>query len=405
MEDVISREQSLTLSRRTLTAADLAEWPDAALDGAGQLEDAHVFTGSSSAETRPLKLKQFIFTDSRDPSKDCECIGLSADGRLLAASFQSSDVLVWRVSDGLLVQRLHYQGHTDDVRALSFSPIDYTLVSGSLDRTAIVWDARRGRVLLRLEGHRGRVSSIAYAHHGAIIATGSAGVDRSVKIWDASSGACLHSLRVDEDTYKLAFSPDSSYLCVELKTSCIAYDIRTYASTIMLQQLAGEALFSSMSYQGDRIVTCPLSDLEQVKIWNATTGEELLTIDHPMKLSRPVAFSPDGAEMVAACEADMTAVTYDSRTGRLRHVFKLTKPVDSVMYSSDGYYVAFGASGGSHVELYDAKSGMFLAKFDGREEAGLILEVQFLSGSHTLITQFERGPLLLCNVQDVLRIR
>ncbi|EKM56566.1 uncharacterized protein PHACADRAFT_253769 [Phanerochaete carnosa HHB-10118-sp] len=406
MEDVISHEQSLAFTRQTINAADLAEWPDAALVGAGRLEDGRVFTGSSNAEARPLKLKQLTFTDSRGPSEDCECIALSADGKLLAASFKSSDVLIWRISDGLFVQHLHHQGHTDLVRSLSFSPIDYTLVSGSDDMTTIVWDTRRGRVLLCLEGHRGPVRSIAYAPHGAIIATGSEGDDSSVKIWDASSGACLHSFSVDEYVYKLTFSPDSSSLCAELGKSCIIYDIHTFTSTATLQHAAGKTLYSSMSRQGDRIVTCPVSgDRRQVKIWSTVTGEELLTIDHPKKLSYPVAFSPDGAEVVAACDADTAAVTYDSRTGQVRHIFKLSNLADSAAYSRDGNYVAFGADDRGHVELYDAKSGVFLARFDGHKEHRLALDIQFPSDSHTFLAQFRSGPLLLCNIQDVLRIR
>ncbi|EKM56573.1 uncharacterized protein PHACADRAFT_253781 [Phanerochaete carnosa HHB-10118-sp] len=406
MEDVISHEQSLTFTRQIVTAADLAEWSDATLDSAGRLTDAHAFTGSSNADTQPLKLKQLIFTDSQHSSQRCKCFAFSADGKLLAASFESSDILVWRLSDGLLVQRLHRQGHTDRVMALSFSPVDYTLVSGSNDRTAIVWDTRCGRVLLRLGRHNGTVDSIAYAPNGTAIATGSGGGDRSVKIWDALIGAYLHSFSVDEDVYSLAFSPDGSFLCVELDTSCNIYGIHTYTRAATLQHVVGKRLFSSMSHQVDRIVTAPDSDDPgQVKIWSTVTGEELLTIDHSMRLSYPVAFSPNGAEVVAGCEADTAAVTYDSRTGQLRHVFKLTKPAHLAAYSPDGHYIAFGARFGSHVELYDAKSEAFLANFDGQEEAGLISEIRFSSDSHALLARFEWGPLLLYNVQDVLRMR
>ncbi|EKM56561.1 uncharacterized protein PHACADRAFT_253761 [Phanerochaete carnosa HHB-10118-sp] len=405
MEDTISHERALAFTRRTITESILAEWPDAALDNAGRLEDGRVFTGPSEAEARPLKSKRLTFTDLRDTLKNCQCCAFSADGKLLAASFDSSDVLIWRLSDGLLVQRLHHQGHTDDVRDLSFSPVGYALISGSKDGTAIVWDTRHGRVLLRLEGHREPVRSTAYAPYGAIIATGSDGDDISVKIWDASSGAFLHSFDVDEMVYSLAFSPDGSCLCAELQTSCHIYDIHTFTSTVTLQHATGETLFSSMSHQGDRIVTVLSSgNPGQVKIWSTATGEELLTIDHPNKLSYPVAFSPDGAEVVAACEADTAAITYDSRTGQVRHVFKLTKPAYRAAYSPDGYYVAFGVEGGD-VEVYDAKSATFIAKFDAREGSETLWRARFLSDSQTILARSDYGPLSLYNIQDVLRMR
>ncbi|EKM51557.1 uncharacterized protein PHACADRAFT_261769 [Phanerochaete carnosa HHB-10118-sp] len=410
MEDVISHERASAFARQAITTSDLAEWPDAALDGADHLEDGRVFTSSSNAETRPLKLTRAAFSDPQNPSQDCSGFALSADGQLLAASFKSTDVLVWRLSDGLPVQRLHHQGHTDEVWALSFSPIDYTLVSGSDDGTAVVWDTRRGRVLLRLKGHSAPVKMIAYAPHGALIATGSQDEDErsgdmSVKIWDASSGACLHSFSVDDGVYKLTFSADSTCLCVELGKFCVIYDIHTYTRTAKLQHVAEKWLYSLMSRQGDRIVTGLDSDNPgQVKIWSAETGEELLTIDHPMKLSRPVTFSPDGAEVMAACRADTAAVTYDSRTGQLRHIFKLAKPAHQATYSPDGAYVAFGAEYGD-LELYDAKSGTFIAKFDGREGSGTLFRIRFVPNSQALLAWSSLGPLVLYNIQDVLRMR
>ncbi|EKM56576.1 uncharacterized protein PHACADRAFT_253786 [Phanerochaete carnosa HHB-10118-sp] len=160
-----------------------------------------------------------------------------------------------------------------------------------------------------------------------------------------------------------------------------------------------------MSHQGDRIVTGSSSIRPgQVKIWSTATGEGLFIIDHPDKLSRPVAFSPDGAEVASACDVEMAAVTYDSRTGQLRHVFKLAQPEYRVAYSPDGEYVAFGAEDGD-LELYDTKSGTFLAKFDGREGSGMLYEICFLPDSRTLLARSEHGPPLLYNSDDVLRMR
>ncbi|EKM56570.1 uncharacterized protein PHACADRAFT_253777 [Phanerochaete carnosa HHB-10118-sp] len=408
MEDAISHEKTLRFTRRTITASDLTKWPGAAIDGAGHLREGRVFTGSSRTEAQPLKLKRITFSDPRSSPHYCKFFALSEDGKLLAASFNSNDVLVWRLSDGLLVQRLHCQGHTGWVAVLSFSPIDsYTLASGSLDGSAIVWDTRSGRVLLRLEEHGGPVHSIAYAPHGALIATGTRD-DGCVKVWDASSGACLHFFGNDNSMYKLAFTPDSSFLCAELAGSCIIYDTHTYTRTATLQHVAGKWHHSLISHQGDRIITVPHSDHPgQVKIWSAATGKELLAIEHSTKLSMPVAFSPDGAEVVATCGtgSDAAAVTYNSRTGQLCRIFKFETPVDRVAYSPDGEYVVFSTRNGTDVELYNAKSGAFLAMFDGREEGWIISDIRFSPDSQILLARSGYGPLHLYNVQDVLRMR
>ena len=49
-----------------------------------------------------------------------------------------------------------------------------------------------GACLQTLEGHSDDVRSVAFSHDSARLASASS--DRTVKIWDASSGACLKTL-------------------------------------------------------------------------------------------------------------------------------------------------------------------------------------------------------------------
>jgi WD40 repeat protein len=61
------------------------------------------------------------------------------------------------------------------------------LVTGSDDRTARVWDASSGAELLTLKGHTGTVSSASFSPDGSCLATGS--LDCTAKVWDTRSGA------------------------------------------------------------------------------------------------------------------------------------------------------------------------------------------------------------------------
>lgn len=70
--------------------------------------------------------------------------------------------------------------------------------------------------LQMLEGHSYTVSSVAFSHDPARLASASG--DSTVKIWDASSGACLQTLQVGEPTGKLSFDSTSSFLHTESGT-------------------------------------------------------------------------------------------------------------------------------------------------------------------------------------------
>ncbi|EKM58772.1 uncharacterized protein PHACADRAFT_86654, partial [Phanerochaete carnosa HHB-10118-sp] len=339
----------------------------------------------------------------------CECYALSTDGKLLAASFSSSDIIVWRLPDGLLVQRLRAQSHRNNIRCLSFSSDGHALVSGSsdLDNNVIVWDVQRSHVLLQLEGHQSWwIDCVAYAPDNTLIATSD--VSRSVKIWDASTGVCLKNLSLDKHPYWLTFSPDSLRLYLRTSDSCFIYDVRSYRRIAVLQHGENDAIQLSVSRQGDRVVSGGYSE-NGVKIWDAVTGQELLTINDERKPTPPVAFSPDGAEILAVCEADQTAqaLAYDSQTGRLRNIFKLSHKPDCIAYSPNGDYVAFAARSGS-LEVYDAKSRTFIGEVEGFGNGARMKEAEFLPDGLTILSHFEENShesLRLCNVHDLVRMR
>ena len=97
------------------------------------------------------------------------------------------------------------------VRSVAFSHDSARLASASDDKTVKIWDASSGECLQTLEGHSGWVGSVAFSHDSARLA--SASDDNTVKIWDASSGECLQTLEGHSDRVRsVAFSHDSARL-------------------------------------------------------------------------------------------------------------------------------------------------------------------------------------------------
>ncbi|KAF2682496.1 HET-domain-containing protein [Lentithecium fluviatile CBS 122367] len=83
--------------------------------------------------------------------------------------------------------------------ALLFSPTQ-SLIRGLFKREEPKWitikpamDDKWSACLQTLEGHSSSVNSVAFSHDSARLASGSD--DNTVKIWDASSGACLSTLK------------------------------------------------------------------------------------------------------------------------------------------------------------------------------------------------------------------
>jgi COMPASS component SWD3 len=91
---------------------------------------------------------------------------------------------LWNFSDGKYVKA--YKGHTNTKYCIpaTFSVTkEKYVVSGSEDSCVYLWDLQTRKIVQKLEGHADTVISVSCHPEQSIIASGSLGRDKSVKIW------------------------------------------------------------------------------------------------------------------------------------------------------------------------------------------------------------------------------
>jgi eukaryotic-like serine/threonine-protein kinase len=178
--------------------------------------------------------------------------------------------------------------------------------------------------LFTLYEHTGPVYSVAFSPDGARLASGSH--DGTVKVWDARTGQELRTLKGHTDVVRsVAFSPDGA----RLASGSEGFDRAR-------KSLVGE-----------------------VKVWDARTGQELLTLKGHTGYVSSVAFSPDGARL-ASGSSDKTVRVWDARTGQELHTLKgHTGVVTSVAFSPEGQRVVTRDQKGETI-VWDLTNGQRL---------------------------------------------
>ncbi|MEN3331992.1 MAG: eukaryotic-like serine/threonine-protein kinase [Blastocatellia bacterium] len=101
-----------------------------------------------------------------------------------------------------------------------------------------------------------------------------------------------------------------------------------------------------------------------VKIWDAATGQELLTLKGHTKWVYAVSFSSDGKRLATA-SGDMTARLWDAETGQaIASLAGHTARVNAAVFSPDGKRL-FTASHDQTVKVWDTATGIEIATFNG----------------------------------------
>lgn len=113
-----------------------------------------------------------------------------------------------RRSSSALIRTL--RGHIGSVNGCEYSPDGKWIVSASLDRTLKVWEATSGAEHLALSGHTGPVLAYGYSPDGKWIVSASS--DYTLKVWEVQLGQCVLTYPVDEALFDCAFHPDELHL-------------------------------------------------------------------------------------------------------------------------------------------------------------------------------------------------
>lgn len=167
--------------------------------------------------------------------------------------------------------------------------------------------------------------------------------------------------------YRIAYRPDGKRLATaSIDKSAKVWDPTTGKELLTLCCHAQDVWGIAYSPDGTRIATSSYD--KTAKVWDAVTGKELLTLCcHNMEVTG-VAFSPDGTR-IATSSLDKTAKVWDAATGK--ELFTMTGHnggVGGIVYTLDGKRLATSSWNDepeSSARIWDAENGKLLLTLTG----------------------------------------
>ena len=237
-------------------------------------------------------------------------------------------------------------GHTDAVNACAVSPDGTWIVSASMDRTLKIWDAASGAERATLTGHAGWVSGCAVSPDGTWIVSAGAFDDHTLKVWDAASGAERATLTGHAGSVNgCAVSPDGTWIVSASDDQTVkVWDVASGSERATFSGHTSLVFGCAVSPDGSWIVSA--SHDGTLKVWDAASGSERATLTGHTYAVNGCAVSPDGSWIVSASEDDTLRI-WDAATGAERAVLVLPGGARAVAFHPFAPMVACGDVGGS----------------------------------------------------------
>ncbi len=270
--------------------------------------------------------------------RNVQGLGVSGDRKRIALS-TGNGAIVMESTDGA---RLLHIAVTGPVVALDQR--GERLATGDQSGRIGILDARTGERISAWTAHGDAVRSIVFAPDGHLVAT--SGADCIVRLWEASTGREVASMRLPEEVAAMSFSPDGT----RLATGAGSFARSVAGGAVTLWQVpSGKAVLRlspeskwgeivralAYSRDGTRIATGEFAS-GTVRIYDATSGQFLADLKgHAVEVTA-VAFSPDG-RLIVSGSGDNTIRVWDAR--RFEQLLVLQRPASPatcLAFSSDG---------------------------------------------------------------------
>eukprot|EP00948_MAST-09A_sp_MAST-9A-sp1_P000852 g852.t1 len=284
-------------------------------------------------------------------------------------------------------------GKSKDVTAVDWNKAGTLFATGSYDGVAQIWSGH-GEKMATLNQHQGPIFSLKFSPSGKLLLTG--GIDKSAIVWSIPSGKVVRcfdihaspTLDVDwkDDTYFATCSSDRTIKicdCNQNEPVCTFMGHKDEVNSIKWDP-SGSFLVSASDdctaklwKMGDESILQPIQSFEG-------HTKEIYTIKWcPTQLS-------NRSTCIATGSFDATIKIWSTDTGICLHTLQRhTNPVYAISFSPNGKYLASG-SFDQYLHVWSVEHGTLLRSFRGE---GGIFDVDWNSSGSKIAATFSNNSI------------
>jgi WD40 repeat protein/serine/threonine protein kinase len=281
------------------------------------------------------------------------CIAYSPDGRRIVSGSVDKTIKVWDARTGIALMTL--TGNQDAVDNVAYSPNGERIASGGYDGTVRLWDANSGKEIFTMRGHQEQNCNwaLAFSPDGKWLAS-SGGWDKMIKIWDVSNGTEVATIVGDRTAVRpVTFSPDSSYVAFGGFDKVVRiWDVNQCVEKAVLRGHNGIINALAFTQDGKRIISSGSDGT--IRVWDTATNNELMILRGHIGGAKAICLSPTGKEVYSIGYED-TVKVWGLYVDREQLALEEHDALGQIVFSPDGRSVAGIRS--NTIVLWNVSSG------------------------------------------------
>jgi WD40 repeat protein len=244
-------------------------------------------------------VESILATDADSP---ISAMDIDSTGQFLAVASEAGVIDIWNLSAAQRTLRMN--AHSNEIRSVTWSPDGAMLASGGSVDAFKVWNSATGERIAALDVGPGAATT--WSPDGSRLATLTWWGD--VRVWDVTHWRLIHHLPHEVGNEwsavgveGLVWNPTGNRLAARLGGWLVVWDAITGRQLWAIRAHLANTRCLAWSPDGSRLATG--SEDHSIKIWNANTGEHLLTLRGGDKQSIfSLSWSPDGAILASVGE-------------------------------------------------------------------------------------------------------